>query len=155
MTNKKIDDTEKMLLEAMEKQNQEAEPAEQVDLDDLKDLKKDYIAHAGKELESGVEHAAKDDIIKALKTVEDPEIMINIYDLGLIYDIRQNEKGDVDIDMTVTTPMCPVAGILPQQAADAVAMVKGVGKVMVKIVWEPAWSIEFLSDDAKMMIEMF
>ncbi|MDR1693962.1 MAG: iron-sulfur cluster assembly protein [Lactobacillaceae bacterium] len=94
-------------------------------------------------------------MIEALKTVQDPEIMINIYDLGLVYDLRQKDSGNVEIDMTVTTPMCPVAGVLPQQAADAVADLSGVGRVEVKIVWEPAWTPEFMSDDAKMMFELF
>lgn len=141
-------DNEKMLLEAFAKQD-ELEQAT------IESLKKDYIAYAGTKLEQGVSFAEKDKMIEALKTVQDPEIMINIYDLGLVYDLRQKDNGDVEIDMTVTTPMCPVAGILPQQAADAVALVEGVGKVEVKIVWEPSWTPEFMSDDAKMMFELF
>ena len=81
--------------------------------------------------------------------------MINIWDMGLIYRIEQKDDGDVDIDMTVTAPTCPVAGILPQQAADAVAGLDGVGVVCVKDVWEPAWSFENMSDEAKAMIELF
>lgn len=81
--------------------------------------------------------------------------MINIWDLGLVYKISQKENGDVYIEMTVTAPTCPVAGILPQQAADAVARLDGVGVVEVKIVWEPAWTIENLSEEAKAMIELF
>lgn len=116
---------------------------------------KDYIATAGKTLPEDEKPAAKEDIIEALKTVCDPEIMINIWDMGLVYDIRQAENGDVDIDMTLTAPGCPVAGILPQQAADAVALVEGTGFITVKIVWEPAWSIERLSEDARAMMELF
>lgn len=116
----------------------------------------DYTAYAGKKLPAGrTEFASRDNIIDALKTVSDPEIMINIWDLGLIYKITQQENGDVAIEMTVTAPTCPVAGILPQQAADAVSRVEGVGVVEVKIVWEPAWTIENLSDEAKAMIELF
>ena len=81
--------------------------------------------------------------------------MINIWDLGLVYKISQKENGDVYIEMTITAPTCPVAGILPQQAADAVARLDGVGVVEVKIVWEPAWTIENLSEEAKAMIELF
>ena len=84
----------------------------------------------------------------------DPEIMINVYDMGLIYDIRSQDNGDVEIDMTLTAPTCPVAGVLPQQVADAVALVEGVGRVEVKVVWEPAWSLEKLSDDARAMIDL-
>lgn len=121
----------------------------------LEEATPEYIAHAGKKLESNVVRATQADIVKALQTVSDPEIMINIYDMGLVYRINQLEDGDVEIDMTVTAPTCPVAGILPQEAADAVAQVDGVGEVEVKIVWEPAWTIERMSDDAKAMIELF
>ena len=81
--------------------------------------------------------------------------MINIWDLGLVYKIEQKENGNVFIEMTVTAPTCPVAGILPQQAADAVSKLTGVGSVEVKIVWEPVWSLANLSDEARAMIELF
>ncbi len=119
------------------------------------DYKKDYVAKAGAPIQEGVAKADREAIIEALKTVSDPEIMINIWDMGLVYKIEQKENADVYIEMTVTSPMCPVAGILPQQAADAVAGVEGVGEVEVKIVWEPAWSLANLSDEAKEMFEMF
>ncbi len=114
-----------------------------------------YIAHAGQPLAEGEKIASREDVVEALKTVSDPEIMINIYDMGLIYKLEIKDNGNVYIEMTVTAPTCPVAGILPQQAADAVALVEGVGNVEVKIVWEPAWTIERMSDEAKMMIELF
>ena len=119
------------------------------------DYKKDYVAKAGTSLSEGEKTASRDEIIEALKTVSDPEIMINIWDMGLVYKIEQKANADVYIEMTVTSPMCPVAGILPQQAADAVASIKGVGEVEVKIVWEPAWSLANLSDEAKEMFELF
>ena len=118
------------------------------------DYKKDYVAKAGSSLVEGEVVASRDEIIEALKTVSDPEIMINIWDMGLVYKIEQKDNADVYIEMTVTSPMCPVAGVLPQQAADAVALVKGVGEVEVKIVWEPAWSLANLSDEAKEMFEL-
>lgn len=117
-------------------------------------IPEDYEAHAGSPLPEGEAIASSQDIIEALKTVFDPEIPINVYDLGLIYDIRQQENGNVEIDMTLTAPGCPVAGVLPQEAADAAALVKGVGEVTVKIVWEPAWSFERMSEDARAMMEM-
>ena len=117
--------------------------------------KKDYIATAGSPLPEGEKMATKEDIIEALKTVCDPEIMINIWDMGLVYDIRIDDEANVEIDMTLTAPGCPVAGILPQQAADAVSLVEGTGLVTVKIVWEPAWSMERLSEDARAMMELF
>ena len=117
--------------------------------------KKEYMATAGKSKPSDEKTASREDVIEALKTVCDPEIMINIWDMGLVYDIRIADNGNIDIDMTLTAPGCPVAGILPQQAADAVALVEGTGIVTVKIVWEPAWSMERLSDDARAMMELF
>ena len=115
----------------------------------------DYKACAGNVLPQGEEPATMVDIVEAIKTVCDPEIMINVYDLGLIYKINQEENGNINIDMTLTSPMCPVAGIVPQEVADAVAKVKGTGKVEVKVVWEPAWTIDRLSEEAKELMEMF
>ena len=119
------------------------------------DYKKDYVAKAGTPIKQGVEIATREAIIESLKTVSDPEIMINIWDMGLVYKIEQKANADVYIEMTVTSPMCPVAGVLPQQAADAVASLEGVGEVEVRIVWEPAWSLANLSDEAKEMFELF
>lgn len=113
-----------------------------------------YKAYAGKTLDTAEPSAKMYDIVEAIKTVYDPEIPINIYDLGLIYKINQADNGDIHIDMSLTAPGCPVAGVLPQQVADAIATVKGVGAIEVEVVWEPAWSIERLSDDARMMLEM-
>ena len=135
-----IDENETLLLQAMS-----------IDYGSVPD----YKAFAGKPLEEGKEPAKMFDIIEAIKTVCDPEIMINVYDLGLIYKINQEENADINIDMTLTSPMCPVAGVLPQEVADAVAKVKGTGKVEVKVVWEPVWTIDRLSEDAREMMEMF
>lgn len=142
MSEETLEDREKQLLEALS-------------LGEKGTMGQDYTAYAGQKMADGVKKASRDDIINALKTVSDPEIMINIWDMGLVYRIEQKDDGDVDIDMTVTAPTCPVAGILPQQAADAVASLDGVGVVCVKVVWEPAWSFENMSDEAKAMIELF
>jgi len=115
----------------------------------------EYKAVAGALLKEGEAHASKDEIIEAIRTVYDPEIPINVYDMGLIYDIRQVENGDVFIDMTLTAPGCPVAGVLPGQVAEAAAGVKGVGVVEVKVVWEPLWTIERMTDEAKAMVDLF
>ena len=140
MQDNEIDSTEASLLEALALQDKES--------------LKDYIAYAGQEKPTGEKTAAKEDIIEALKTVCDPEIMINVYDMGLIYNIDLRENGDVYIEMTLTAPTCPVAGILPQQVADAAAMVEGTGRVEVKVVWEPVWSLDMISDDVRMMMDM-
>ncbi len=119
-------------------------------------MTQDYTAYAGAKLPpEDKKRATREQIIEALRTVSDPEIMINIWDMGLVYKVVREDDGDVKIDMTVTAPTCPVAGILPQQAADAVAALEGVGLVEVRIVWEPAWSIENMSEEAKAMFELF
>ena len=135
----KINQTEADLLRAMEIQEQ----------------MKDFVATAGQSKPADEKTASEADVVEALKTVCDPEIMINVFDMGLIYNIEIRDNGDVFIAMTLTAPGCPVAGILPLQVADAVALVEGTGKVEVRIVWEPAWTMERLSDDARAMIELF
>ncbi len=134
-----FDETELQLLEAMSINDEEL-PV--------------YKAYAGESLLTGKSMAKMFDIVESIKTVFDPEIPINVFDLGLIYKINQADNGDIHIDMSLTAPGCPVAGVLPQQVADAVAGVDGTGKVEVEIVWEPAWSLDRLSDDARMMLEM-
>lgn len=136
-----IDSNEARLLQAMS-------------VDDNVKPAAEYIARAGTPLPNKEVPAKMYNIIEAIKTVSDPEIMINVYDLGLIYKVNQSDNGDLQIEMTLTAPACPMAEILPQQVADAAAAVKGVGKVEVKVVWEPAWSLERLSEEAKLMLEM-
>lgn len=115
----------------------------------------DYVAERGEPLSAGAPIASVDAIIEAIKTVEDPELMLNVYDLGLIYRLDRMQNGDVEIDMTVTAPACPVAGVMPNQVAEAVSKVAGTGKVTVKLVWEPAWTIDRLSENAKYILDMF
>lgn len=115
----------------------------------------DFSVSEGEPLAAGAAIASREELVEALRTVCDPEIMINIYDLGLVYDIRQADNGNVEVDMTLTAPTCPVAGILPGQAAAAMAALSGVGIAKVNVVWEPAWTPERLSDEAKAMLEMF
>jgi FeS assembly SUF system protein len=96
--------------------------------------------------------ALREPIIEALRRVHDPEIPVNIYDLGLIYRIDISERGDVAIDMTLTAPACPVAGMMPVMVKDAVAGVEGVGNVQVELVWDPPWSQANMSDEAKLQL---
>jgi len=99
---------------------------------------------------------SRDGVIEALKTVFDPEIPVNIYELGLIYELDINEKtAAVKVTMTLTAPGCPVAGVLPQQVADSVAGVPGTGPVEVYLVWEPAWDMTKMSEEAKLALGMF
>ena len=94
------------------------------------------------------------DIVVALKTVFDPEIPSDIYELGLIYKVEIDDDRHVNVDMTLTAPGCPVAGEMPQWVADAVAAVECVGEVEVTLVWDPPWSPERMSDDAKMILDI-
>lgn len=94
----------------------------------------------------------REPIIAALRNVHDPEIPINIYDLGLIYRIGIASHGDVDIDMTLTAPACPVAGMMPLMVRDAVARVEGVGAVKVALVWDPPWNQDNMSDAARLQL---
>jgi FeS assembly SUF system protein len=91
-------------------------------------------------------------IVAALKRVYDPEIPINIYDLGLIYDMEVKDGGEVTVAMTLTAPACPVAGILPKQVETAVNGVEGVTQVSVELVWDPPWSPERMSDEARLSL---
>ena len=95
------------------------------------------------------------EILEALREVYDPEIPVNIYDLGLIYDVNVDEQGVVDIEMTLTSPACPVAGILPGQVEQKVREVPGVADVTVDLVWEPAWSMDRMSEEAKLELGFF
>jgi FeS assembly SUF system protein len=93
-------------------------------------------------------------IIAALRTVYDPEISTNIYDLGLIYAIDEIEDTEIVIRMTLTSPGCPVAGILPGQVARAVEGVEGVSRCHVELVWDPPWSREMMSEEAQLELGM-
>ncbi len=107
----------------------------------------------GEPLPSGAAVASREAVIEALKTVNDPEIPVDIYELGLIYDLEISDGGKVAIGMSLTAPACPVAGEMPKWVADAVAAVDGVGEVAVTLVWDPPWSPERMSDDAKMVLD--
>jgi FeS assembly SUF system protein len=89
-------------------------------------------------------------VLEALKTVRDPEIPVNLVDLGLIYELIVNKDGIVYVEMTLTAPSCPVAGELPGQVRDAIAEVDGVNDVRVKLVWSPPWDKERMSEEAKL-----
>ena len=89
-------------------------------------------------------------IIKVIKTIFDPEIPVDIYELGLIYDIMINENFDVKIIMTLTTPNCPEAQTIPEKVADVVSLLKGVNEVKVEITWDPPWTQDNMTDAAKL-----
>ena len=95
------------------------------------------------------------EIVAALKTVFDPEIPADIYELGLIYKVDLKEDRSVDIMMTLTTPNCPAAGELPTMVENAVASVPGVGIVNVNLVWDPPWTPDRMSDEARLVLNMW
>ncbi len=95
------------------------------------------------------------DIIAALKSVYDPEIPADIYELGLIYRVEIDDDRHVDVDMTLTAPGCPVAGEMPMWVEDAVSSVPGVGNVTVNMVFDPPWTPERMSDEAKVALDWF
>ena len=96
-----------------------------------------------------------DDIVAALKTVYDPEIPSDIYELGLIYKVDIKDDRTVDVDMTLTTPNCPSAAELPMMVENAVASVQGVGPVKVQVVWDPPWDPSRMSDEARLVLNMW
>ena len=95
----------------------------------------------------------KDTIIKALRTVHDPEIPINIYDLGLIYDLEIDDEAVVRINMTLTAPNCPMAELIVHQVTQAARAVEGIASVEVELVWEPKWEPDMMSEAAKLEME--
>lgn len=97
----------------------------------------------------------KEAIIAQLKDIYDPEIPVNIYDLGLIYDVFIEDNFEVVIQMTLTAPGCPVAQTFPLMVADKVREVEGVVDAQVQMVWEPAWSTERMSEAAKLQLGIF
>ena len=96
----------------------------------------------------------EDNIIKAIKKVYDPEIPVNIYELGLIYKVEVDEKNKVSIDMTLTSPNCPVAESLPNDVKSNIMKVQGVSTVDLNLVWEPPWDKDKMSEAAKLELNL-
>jgi FeS assembly SUF system protein len=97
----------------------------------------------------------KDDLVAALKTVFDPEIPVDIYELGLIYRLDIDDERNIEIDMTLTAPGCPVAGEMPGWVENAISAVPGVGQVKVKLVFDPPWDPSRMTDEAQLALNMF
>jgi FeS assembly SUF system protein len=94
-------------------------------------------------------------LVKALKTVYDPEIPVDIYELGLIYKVDVADNKDVAVEMTLTAPGCPVAGEMPEMVKSAVEGVEGIGAVTVNMTFDPPWTPERMSEEAKLELNMF
>jgi|APSaa5957512535_1039671.scaffolds.fasta_scaffold06637_7 FeS assembly SUF system protein len=115
----------------------------------------EFVSVMGESLLPDAEKADEDAVIDAMRTVYDPEIPVNIYDLGLIYTVNHEENGDINVEMSLTAPGCPVAGEMPGMVSSAVSQIEGVGVVTTKIVWDPAWTMDRMSEDAKLALGMF
>tara|TARA_Y100000310_G_scaffold149239_1_gene148522 strand:+ start:130 stop:432 length:303 start_codon:yes stop_codon:yes gene_type:complete len=96
----------------------------------------------------------KKKVIEEIKKIYDPEIPVNIYELGLIYKIKVDDKNKIDIDMTLTSPNCPVAESLPKQVKDNIIKIEGVSDVNLNLVWEPPWDKEKMSEAAKLELNI-
>ena len=96
----------------------------------------------------------KGEIIEKIKTVFDPEIPVNIYDLGLVYNIDIDSNNNICIKMTLTTPNCPVADSMPQEVGESLANIKGISSIKVELVWDPKWSKDMMSEDAKLALDI-
>ena len=96
----------------------------------------------------------KDKIIGEIKKIYDPEIPVNIYELGLIYDIKTDDKNNVKVNMTLTSPNCPVAESLPKEVKDSIMEIKEVNKVDLELVWDPPWDKSMMSEAAKLELNL-
>jgi len=96
----------------------------------------------------------KKKIIEEIKKIFDPEIPVNIYELGLIYKIEVDEKNKVNVDMTLTSPNCPVAESLPVDVKDSIKKIEGILDVNINVIWEPPWEKEMMSEAAKLELNL-
>tara|TARA_Y100000741_G_scaffold303979_1_gene245944 strand:- start:114 stop:500 length:387 start_codon:yes stop_codon:yes gene_type:complete len=98
---------------------------------------------------------SKNDVVNQIKTVMDPEIPVNIYDLGLIYTIDIDSKNNVLVNMTLTNPNCPVAGEMPKNVGLAIEKIRSLSSVKVNLVWYPKWDKSMMSEEAKLALDIF
>ena len=122
-------------------------------MDELKNETLSETSDSGKD-ETKKTDLLRNDIVEVLRTIFDPEIPVNIYEMGLIYEISITEKFDVDIRMTLTSPMCPVAETLPPEVEAKAASVTGVGNVNLELVWDPPWDPSMMSEAARLELGM-
>jgi len=132
--------------------------AEDLNLDDFMEsslvLGEDKSFKAGIKNNNCIGKIDKNLVIGKLKKIFDPEIPVSIYDLGLIYKIDCLDNCDVKINMSLTAPACPVAGELPKEVCEKVSSIDNVGEVEVKLIWEPAWTKDMMSEDAKLLLDI-
>ena len=97
----------------------------------------------------------EEQVVECIKTVMDPEIPVNLYDLGLIYKINISQDNEVKIEMTLTNPNCPVAGIMPENVGKSIEKLKNLNSIEVSLVWEPKWDKDLMSEEAKLALDIF
>ena len=114
-----------------------------------------FIATAGKKNNISPRLIDKSEIIASLQTIHDPELPVNIYDLGLIYDIELIDNNDLKVKMSLTAPGCPVAGEMPGQVANTLAKIPNIGLIEVELVWDPVWTKDRMSEDAKLALDIY
>ena len=98
---------------------------------------------------------SKERVIKEIQKVMDPEIPVNLYDLGLIYKVDIDSKNNVSVEMTLTNPNCPVAGTMPKSVGDAIDKIENISSISVNLVWHPKWDKSMMSEDAKLALDIF
>ena len=97
----------------------------------------------------------QEQVIDCIRTVVDPEIPVNLYDLGLIYKIHINDNNDIKVEMTLTNPNCPVAGTMPENVGKSIEKLSNINSIEVLLVWEPKWTKELMSEEAKLALDIF
>jgi len=120
-----------------------------------RDISDHSLALKEPEFEINPEDPLEEQIKTAIRGIYDPEISVNIYDLGLIYSIDINDRSEVDVKMTLTAPACPVAGTLPGQVESVIKSLDGVADAHVELVWDPPWSRDMMSDEARLALGLF
>ena len=125
--------------------------------EEFKDIfeKKNYSYSKQFEVSNLQNKVTKEEIIKCIKTVEDPEIPINLYDLGLIYSIDIDDQNNIKIEMTLTNPNCPVADSMPESVGKSLENIKYIKSINIKLVWQPKWTKDLMSEDAKLALDIF
>ena len=107
------------------------------------------------EQQSSILKISKNEVIEKIKQVFDPEIPVNIYDLGLIYNLEIDDDNNVLVGMTLTTPNCPVADSMPENVGNQISQLQGISSVKVELIWEPKWEKSMMSEDAKLALDIF
>ncbi len=145
-----IDDTENP-----DRSKYEGNSALSVHIDESQAAEIETTAVAGSSLSQEELDLLTDRMVEAIKTVYDPEIPVDVYELGLIYKIDVDDERNVDVDMTLTAPGCPVAGEMPIWVENAIASIDGIGTVRVQLVFDPPWDMSRMSDEARVALNMF